>query len=262
MRRSDLATLLVACLALTAGCSFLGPNPDSYTSTYDYAVGIDADATLDDVTVRLPLPQLGGQTTYNASAVAPNGTVDGAFDATVVETEAGPMLELTTETFSVETRYYRFVEEDGLGRREEISEAEYDPTNPDHQRQSRRTVGVSVSRSVEYPIETRTPVGDSPTLYAADAVTRSLTDCTLPDRGETACFVYDAPVYLSYDAPADADVTGSVTFTGSNEWFTGGWTGNSYTDRVTVGATGPQDGWVEGRGYTETGSGNYPSPEP
>lgn len=259
--KTRLLPLLVALLAVTAGCSFFAPNPDSYTSTYDYSVGIDADATLEGATVRVPLPQVGGESTYNASVVAPNGTVDGAFEASVVDTEYGPMLELTAEEFTVQTRYYRFVEEDGMGRREEISESEYDPEDPNHQKVDRRTVDVSVTRDAEYPIETQTPVGTAPTFYAESAVTRSLAECSLPAQESAVCFDYDAPVYLSYDTAEDATVGGSVTFTGSNEWFTGGWTGNSYYDSLSFNVSGSQDGWVSADGYTETGRGNYPSPE-
>jgi len=258
MSRQTVLALLLAALTLTAGCSFLAPNPESYTSTYDYSVGVDATATLSDVTIRVPLPQVGGETVVDASVVAPNGTVE-AFDAAVVETEYGPMLELTADEFAVETRYYRFVEEDGLGRREEISESEYDPSNPNHQKVERRTVRVSVTQEATYPIETRTPVDESPTFYP-DA-TRELAACRVPYQDETACFAYDAPIYLSYDAPADAQVSGSVMLSGSNEWFAGGWTGNSYTDQVTFGVTGPRDGWVVANGTTETGRGNYPAPE-
>jgi hypothetical protein len=260
MSRQSVLALLFAGLTLTAGCSFLGPNPDSYGSTYDYSVGIDATATLTDVTVRVPLPQVDGSATYDASAVAPNGTLDDGFDVAVFETAYGPMLELTADEFAVETRYYRVVEEGGMGRREEISEAEYDPSNPDHHRQERRTVTVSVTRTAPYPIETRAPVDESPTFYPADAVTRDLTGCTLPSEDGTTCFGYDAPVYLSYDAPPNADVSGGITFVGSNEWFAGGWTGNSYADRVQFAATGPQDGWIRANGTTEVGRGTYPSP--
>jgi hypothetical protein len=260
MSRRPLLALALACLMVTAGCSFLGPNPDSHTSSYDYTVGIDADATLEDVTVRVPLPQVDGATVVDAAVAAPNGTVE-AFAATVVETDHGPMLELTAETFAVETRYYRFVERDGLGRREEISESAYDPADPNHRKVDRRTVGVTVSVAADYPLDTRTPVGAEPMFYAADAVTREPTACELPYRDASACLAYDAPVYLAYDAPAGASVEGSVTFAGRNEWFAGGWTGNEYTDRVRFGATGPQDGWATGDGYTELGRGSYPTPE-
>ncbi|WP_251342915.1 hypothetical protein [Haloplanus halophilus] len=120
---------------------------------------------------------------------------------------------------------------------------------------------MSVTRTADYPIETRTPVGESPTFYGTGAVTRDLTECPLPNRGETTCFAYDAPAYLSYDAPANASVAGSVVLVGSNEWFAGGWTGNGYADRVSFDVTGPRDGWVTANGTTEVGRGTYPSPE-
>jgi hypothetical protein len=258
MRRQPVLALLLACLTLTAGCSFLAPNPESYTSTHEYSVGIDATGTLSDVTIRVPLPQQDGETAVDASVLAPNDTVDG-FDAAVVETEYGPMLELTADEFVVETRYYRFVEEDGLGRREEIDESEYDPSNPDHQKVEQRTVTVSVTQEATYPIETRTPVGASPTFYPA--ATRELADCGFPYQDETACFVYDAPVYLSYESSDSTRVSGVVATYGSNEWFTGGWTGNSYNDRIRFAVTGPRDGWVVANGTTEVGQGTYPSPE-
>ena len=262
MSRDYLPILLVVCLTVLAGCSLLGPNPDSYTSTYEYTVGIDANATVQNATIRVPLPQDNGTTAVDVSVVAPNGTVDGAFDATVVETEYGPMLELTADELRVETQYYRIVEEGGQGRRVEISRSEYDPSNPNHQRVSFRTVSTYVSVDTQYPLETREPIGTEPTFYAAGAVTRNATECRLPNRGEAVCYAYDAPVYFTYDAPANASVEGVVTFGGYNEWFTGGWTGNEYTDRVHFAVTGSQDGWSAAEGYTETGRGNYPSPEP
>lgn len=262
MSRAYLPVLLLVCLTVTAGCSFLGPNPDSYTSTYEYTVGVESNATIQNATIRVPLPQINDTTAINASVVAPNGSVEDSFNATVVETDYGPMLELTTEELHVEPRYYRIVEEGDLGRREEISRSEYDPSNPNHQKVSFRTVSVSVSMNAAYPLETRTPIGTEPTFYTSETVTRNATECRLPNQGETVCFAYDAPVYLAYDAPANASVSGIATFGGYNEWFTGGWTGNEYTDQVGFSATGPQTGWVTAEGYTETGHGNYPSPEP
>lgn len=258
MTRRPILAALLAVLTLTAGCSFLAPNPESHTSTYEYSVGVDATGTLEDVTIRVPLPQLDGAI-VDADAVAPNGTVDG-MDAAVIDTEYGPMLELTAKTFVVETRYFRVVEADGIGRREEIDESQYDPENPDHRTVSHRTVTVRVTKTATYPIETRTPVGASPT-FVPDA-TREPTDCPFPYRDETACFAYDAPVYLSYESSASTRVSGVVAVYGSNEWFAGGWTGNSYADRVEFAATGPRDDWTVANGTTEVGRGTYPSPEP
>jgi hypothetical protein len=169
------------------------------------------------------------------------------------------MLELTADEFVVETRYVRFVEEDGLGRREEIDESAFDPEDPDHRKVTRRTVTVSVTREATYPIETRTPVGESPTFVPE--ATRNLTNCPFPYRDETACFAYDAPIYLSYESAESTRVSGVVATHGSNEWFAGGWTGNGYSDTVRFDVTGPQDGWTAANGTTEVGRGKYPSPE-
>lgn len=261
MSRNAPLTVLVAVLVFTAGCSFLAPNPESYSSTHYYSVGMDLGANVSDVTIRLPIPQQEGAATYNVTTLTGNGTVEGVFDATVVETDRGPMLELTADAVTVEPRYYRFVVEGDTGQRERIAASEYDPSNPDHQRVDRRSVAVSADRQVDYPLETRAPLGESPTLYADDAVTRELAACDLPEQESTTCFTYDAPVYLSYEADADVTVAGSVYFEGTNEWFAGGWTSNGYVDRVDFNETGPQDGWVTVEGHTDTGRGQYPSPE-
>lgn len=260
MGRHHVAVLLVAILGLTAGCSFLATNPDSYTSSYEYTVGIDTNATLENVTVRVPLPQVGGAAAVNASVVAPNGTVESGVNGAVVETASGPMLELTTDRFEVTTRYYRFVESNETGYREEIPREQYDADEPDHQRVDHRSITVRLSIAGEYPLETRDPFETEPTLYAGDAVTRELTDCRFSDERAEACFGYDAPVYLAYDTAGNATVRGYVSVEGANEWFAGGWTGNSYADRVEFAATGPQRNWSNATGYTVTGRGTYPSP--
>ncbi|WP_276258087.1 hypothetical protein [Haloglomus litoreum] len=254
-------TLLVVCLALTAGCSFLAPNPDSYSSHHYYSLGVDLNGNVSDVTIRLPVAQQGGDTTYNVTTLTGNGTVEGVFDAELIDTDRGPMLELTADEVRVEPRYYRFVVEGDMGRRERIPASEYDPTNPDHQKIDRRGVGLSADQRADYPIETQAPLGASPTLYADDAVTRELADCELPAQESMVCFAYDAPVYLSYESDADVSVAGSVLLEGTNEWFEGGWSGNSYVDRIDFNVTGPQDGWVTVDGATETSRGRYPSPE-
>ena len=128
-----------AALTLTAGCSlpFFGPEPDSFGATYDYSFGFDAYGTLTNVTIRAPLPVGPDGTPITAELLVPDDVVrdyedEAVFDARIVDTEHGPMLELTTPEFTVVTRYYAFVEEDGTGRRVEISEEEYDPENRNH----------------------------------------------------------------------------------------------------------------------------------
>jgi hypothetical protein len=254
-----LAAGLLVLLVLTAGCAFPGVEPESRAGAYDYSFGLDAYDTLSNATVRVPLPAEDGVSVLNASVLVPNGTVDGAFEARLVDTRYGPMLELRTGEFVVEPRYFATVEEDGLGRRVEINESEYDPEDPDHSKVEFRSVDVVVTVAAAYPVDTETPVGDEPLLPAASD--RVGTACRYATTDGASCFVYDAPVYLEYDAAGGTRVDATVAFEGHNEWFEGGWTGNSYRDTIDVRASGPQSGWVTGDGHLVVGNGNYPTPQ-
>lgn len=260
-RRAFLA-LSLAALVLTAGCAlpFTGPDPDSFGATYDYHFGIDAYGNLTDVTVRAPLPSGPNGTPLEASVLLPDGAVRDredrkVFDARIVDTEFGPMLELTADRYEVVPRYFATVEEDGVGRQVEISADEYDPENPDHRKVDFRSASVSVTIRGEYPIDTRSPVGSEPVFH--DTSARTVTACDTPTTDEAVCYAYTAPYYLSYDADPETRVQTFVAFEGYNEWFDGGWTGNSYRDHAGVNVTGPQDGWLEADGELLTGNGRY-----
>lgn len=256
--RNVLATVLVVLVVLSAGCAFPWTEPESRAATYDYTFGLDAHGTLSNATIRIPLPAESGESVLNASVLVPNGTVDGAFEASVVDTEFGPMLELRATEFVVEPRYFATVEGNGTGRRVEISEAEYDPDDPNHSIVDFRSVDLLVTVDAPYPVDTETPVGDEPLLpSSSDRVPAA---CEVPTTESASCFDYDAPVYLAYDAADDARVQLIVHFEGRNEWFAGGWTGNGYRETVDYTATGPQSGWVDAEGHLVVGEGNYPSP--
>jgi hypothetical protein len=261
MRRPStetLATGLLVLLVVGAGCAFPGVEPESRAGVYDYTFGLDAHGTVENATIRVPLPAEDGTSVLNASVLAPNGTVDGAFEASVVDTRYGPMLELRAREFVVEPRYFETVEEDGMGRRVEISESEYDPDDPTHSRVDFRSVDVLVTVEAPYPVDTETPVGDEPLLpTTSDRVAAA---CEFPTTDGASCFDYGAPLYLSYGAAEGTRVDTVVAFEGRNEWFDGGWTGNGYRDSVDYRATGPQAGWVTAEGHLVVGNGNYPSP--
>lgn len=260
-RRAVLA-LSVAVLVVTAGCTlpFFGPEPDSFDATYDYSFGIDVYGNLTDVTIRAPLPVGPNGTPLEADVLLPDGAVRDyddrkVFDARIVDTEFGPMLELTADRYEVVPRYFATVEEDGVGRQVEISAAEYDPENPDHRKVDFRSASVSVTIEGAYPIDTREPVGSEPVFHNTSA--RTVVDCDTPTTDSATCYVYDGPYYLSYGADGETRVQTFVVFEGYNEWFAAGWTGNSYRDSVGVNVTGAQDGWLDGDGELLTGNGNY-----
>lgn len=225
------AIALVALLVLSAGRTLPGVDPESRAGAYDYTFGLDAYGTLSNFE-SVPLPAEDGASVPNASALAPNGTVDGSFEASVVDTRYGPMLELRTEEFVVEPRYFTTTEDDGMGRRVEISEAEYDPENSSHSKVEFRSVDVLVTVGAPYPIDTETPVGDEPLLPTAGE--RVATVCEVPTTDGASCFDHDAPVYLECDAADDARVDTIVAFEGRNEWFDGAGPGITTARRSTT----------------------------
>lgn len=263
-RGRPVLVLAVVLAVVTAGCTlpFLGPDPepDSFDATYDYSFGVDVYGNLTDVTIRAPLPVGPNGTPLHAEVLLPDGVVrdhddQQAFDARIVETEFGPMLELTADRFEVVPRYFATVEEDGVGRQVEISADEYDPENPDHRKVDFGSASVSVTVRGEYPIDTRSPVGSEPVFHNLTA--RQVVDCPTPTTDGATCYAYEGPFYLSYDADPETRVQAFVSFSGDNAWFAGGWTGNGYRDHVGVEVTGAQDDWVDGEGTLLTGDGNY-----
>jgi hypothetical protein len=261
-RGRPVLALAVALAVVTAGCTlpFLGPDPDSFGATYDYSFGVDVYGNLTDVTIRAPLPVGPNGTPLDSEVLLPDGAVrdrddQRVFDARIVETEFGPMLELTADRFEVVPRYFATVEEDGVGRQVEISADEYDPENPNHRRVDFRSASVSVTVRGEYPIDTRSPVGSEPVFHNLTA--RQVVDCPTPTTDGATCYAYEGPFYLSYDADPETRVQSFVSFSGDNEWFAGGWTGNSYRDHLEVEANGTRDDWIVGEGTLLTGDGNY-----
>jgi hypothetical protein len=234
---------------------------DSYESTYSYRVSFGANESLENVTVYAPIPVEDGEvrvvgtnvTTRSYDETAPPDAPP--VSASVVETDRGPMLALTVDRYPVETKYYRFVEEDGVGRRVEINESEYDPGDPEMVAYTDRSVQVEVSVQADHSIDTRSPTGTEPLL--SPEYTREPTDCRDDFFESARCYAVTSDAYLDYDGPAGTQTTLWVELAGRNEWWVFGWSGNSYEEDYIVEFTGPQDGWVRIEGTLMTGWGNY-----
>ena len=257
-RRTIGVGLLIVVLAvavLAGGLFLLGEYfyQDSYASEYEYDVRVTTNGTLTDATILVPAPALEGESIVaaelddGAHAVRPEGV-----SSRIVETEHGPMLEVAVDEFVVEPEYYRFVEEDDVGWTEEIDADEYDPDDPDTFVRDQESVELTLWLESDAGIDTREPVGAEPLLEPRVDVTE--TTC---ESGAERCYAYASRTFLEYEADPTTAVSASVTFRGENSWWTGGWNGNWYEDRVTVEATGPQSGWGAASGELEAGWGSY-----
>ena len=226
---------------------------DSYTSEYSYDVEITTNGTLTNATILVPVPVADGE-------VAVAGALeDGdyyaqpeAFSSRIVETDRGPMLEVTADEFVVEPEYYRVVEEGEMGRTEPITADEYDPDDPDMFVRDRDQYELTLRIESDERIETREPVGTEPVLEPR--VDASETACS---DGRERCQEYTGSIYAEYDADPSTDVSIRVAHRGENSWWVGGWSGNWYSDEVTVSLGGPQADWIAVDGTLEAGQGSY-----
>ena len=236
----------------------------SYESSYDYRVSFAANQTLSDLTVYVPLPVEDGEVRIVGANVSARSwdetTPENAppVNATVVDTERGPMLAITARGYPVEPRYYRFVEEDGMGRREEVSGDEYEPGNPEMVAYTERSVEVTVSTRSQRAIDTVDPTGTEPLL--APETDRREVPCRNAHFETQRCFSFESQAYLSYDGPPNTRASVWVELSGRNEWWVFGWNGNEYRELVTGEFFGPQEGWRTVEGEFETGFGNYAEP--
>ncbi|MFC7097076.1 hypothetical protein [Halobaculum marinum] len=262
--RAALAVALVVLLVAAGAVGFafyrfVQPVPESYSHTAEYRAYVQPNATLTNVTLYLPLPVENGSSPVGDALVAGSpGVVDAPPDwsFSVVDTAAGPMLALSVPTLEPNYRERpapRPIPDDGATDTPSAATPTPAPgTTPI------RTLDyylVSVELAFDEPIDTRSPVDSEavlrPRLNATD------TDCPFPTGEEAACRAFGTRMFLSYEAPEDATLDVLVTYEARNDWFAGGWTGNSFRQTAGTVVRGDGPGWVAVGGEEETGVGTY-----
>jgi hypothetical protein len=221
-----LAVVLVALGLLLVAPSLLLTAPVD-ESTYGYGVSLDTNATLENVTLLVPLPG-----TANGSGPIVDAVRAGAADAPpgweydVVETERGLALRLRSDEVPSERR-------------------------PDGRRYSTYQFGVTVPAG--QIIDTATPYGEEPTLASVGGRRPRPCPNQVGEASRESCFDFDSWVYLSYDAPPDADVGLVLVNNGVNTYRGPGHA--MYYERLQLAFDGPQEGWQTVDGFANTESG-------
>ncbi|MHB9288673.1 hypothetical protein ACKVMT_16705 [Halobacteriales archaeon Cl-PHB] len=228
-RRRSLALLaavaLVALVVVMAVVSTGGPAVAE--STYGYSVSLSTDAPLANLTLSVPLPATDGGRSPIATAVR-NGSVDApeGWEYAVVDTDRGRMLRIRATTVPAERRQ-------------------------DGRRYATHLLGTT--SPADGVIETDAALEAEPVLPA----TAGYRDRPCPNLVDPApaqrCHDFETPVSVSYDAPADAEVSVYLVANGVNA-ARDGETLSTYYQRVTLHLTGPQNDWTEAEGLTATES--------
>ncbi|QLG28100.1 hypothetical protein HUG10_11280 [Halorarum halophilum] len=260
-RRLEIALVAVAVvLVLLVGVVAVGfyqftrPIPDSYTHTYEYRTYIQPDETLTNVTLYLPLPVENGSSPAGDALVGGSPGVTDAppgWSFAVEDTSAGPMLALSFPELA--PTYYERQPPRSLEPGAGTPTRGETPTGTPIR--SLDYYLVSVEWASEEPIDTRSPVGNEPTLQPRLNATE--TPCDGPTTEGQACRRFGSWMYLSYDAPANATLDVLVTYEGYNEWFAGGWTGTLFRQSTRTVVVGDGPGWIAADGEEEVGVGTY-----
>jgi hypothetical protein len=116
-------------------------------------------------------------------------------------------------------------------------------------------VQVGARHMVERTIETRYPFGHEPLLQGSENLVP--VECSLPGTVTTRCYTYVSRVSIDHGSPGPVEMDIVVTVSGRNEWWELGWSGNSYTDRVSAHLDGEKTGWIPADGAIRTGDGHY-----
>ncbi|WP_242492735.1 hypothetical protein [Halogeometricum borinquense] len=243
---------VVVALGLVAGGLWLYTDHlyrTSYESSYTYDVALNTNETLEDATFYLPLPVEADKPDLSAAMVETGTTVGDNFSYRVVETEYGRMLELSADRVTVTPRYYEFVEENGVGRRVEISASEYDPTDPNMTRDANAGTRLRVSVPVEESVSTAAPWGVEPMFTPRQD--RRPAACGFPSGGSVRCSAYETKVYANYETNETTRVNVMTTVEGQNSWWVFGWSYDYYRDAISVELHGPHGGWTDATGTVE-----------
>jgi len=241
---------------------------ESYESTYEYEVSLDADGSLEAPTIYVPAPtgtDDGQLARIFVDDVRPDRNVPVAapaeepapvnFSYDLVETEHGPMIAISADRIEVSQYYYRRVENETMGRTEPIDLDEYDPDDPSMGVADDGGFTFTVTMAAEDSIETADPFGTEPLLGPTSD--RAETECSTQYTDTQRCYEYESRVYAEYGAADGTTVSVVATVAGRNEWFSGAWSGNEYRDQTAVELLGPQSGWHAAAGELEIGSGSY-----
>lgn len=231
---------------------------DSFMSHYDYEICIEAESTLNNITLYLPMPVSENGSLFSEDGIIKEFRIDEpGWNSSFVDTEYGPMIEITNSLLV--PSYHSLpvaIPENG--------EDEFIDTSVESTEYSKETpvldpVCLNNGITVDREIDTKNPVGNSYVLIPKSDLEHS-EDNQMPSsyrNPEQEYFSYESRIYAQYDCPDDTSVRISARMTGMNEWWIGGWNGNSFEDVASIRMNGPQDGWGIAEGSMVTGDGVY-----
>jgi hypothetical protein len=219
---------------------------------YYYSIDLSYTATIENVTLFLPVPELNNTPMFITSLL--NGTAYGVspdWNLTVVTMNGTPMLAIRTARMVPEYHGYPIAIEPGTSVL---------PTTlvPGHEYSSNTPVlmpiSVAVMETSALEINTRQPVGHEPLFFPGGMFTPG---SEVPPVCNCPTYNHPVPVYISYASDGPVVISLRVSVQGSNAIWRGGWVSNTYSDTVALEIEDGTQGWVDGEGKLFTAEGLY-----
>ena len=244
---------VVICIIIIAGLILFlyiqgGLSGDtSVMSAYDFRITLDTDSKLENLTFYTPLPLLRNESKLGEQAIIQTMENSEGWNLSMIETEHGTMLKFTAIELVPE-----------LNQMVELDPSDDSPTGVVHSF-TRGTIEVSVSMVPDNIIDTRNATDNEPILFPKYNMRLSDYDSPYPSSWTPPKTQrYESFIYADYNtASPDANVEICVTLEGRNDWWAGGWTGNSYRDSICTTVTGEKHGWIPVTGELVEGEGRY-----
>ena len=220
--------------------------------TYFYTIDLSYTATIENVTLFLPVPEL-NETPLIITPLL-NGSAYGVspdWNLSIVYENGTPMLAIRADRMVPEYHGFPIAIEPGTSvlPTTMVPGHEYSSDTP-----VLMPVTVAVMETSESVIDTRYPVGHEPVFFPGGNFT--LGSCVTPGCNGP---VYDhqVPVYISYTSKRPVVISLRVSVDGSNAIWRGGWESNTYSDTVFVEIANGTQGWIAGEGQLFTAEGVY-----
>jgi hypothetical protein len=246
------ATLLLALFLALVYWQAMVIRKESEYHEYHYHVSIQSPSAIGNCTLLLPVPSVQNRSPAGDALVRGEGySVPGGWRLSLEPVNGTPMLRISAPSIVPEYHGYPVPIEPG-------STPSVTPV-PATAAWSEETpvlipLEFGVSLRGRDTIDTRTPPGREPLL--GNPLSLSPVPCRGPS-GSGHCYQYRAPLYVKCLSGDAGNLTLSISAGGTNQWWMGGWSGNSYQEDIVVTPGDSRSGWTEGEGFLSTGLGRY-----
>jgi hypothetical protein len=219
---------------------------------FQYQVFISTGSALENVTLLLPAPFVNNSSPLGEALARGEGYgIPSSWILSLEQVNGTPMLRIFAEKIVPEYHGYPIPLEQGSVP---VKTPPPSATAFSNETPVLIPLEFGISQRVQRSIDTQNPFNREPLLSSPESVR------SIPCKGQPLpgrCYQHIAPIYVQYSSRETGNLTLSISSGGTNQWWAGGWSGNSYTDTIGVTLENNRQGWIQAEGLLSTGNGRY-----